>query len=192
MKKVAITGGIGSGKSFISNKFAKLGVPIYNSDVRANIIINSNITVKKLLIKNFGIDCYVGEELNKKLISKIIFNNKSKLRLINSIVHPFVNLDYNSWLQNQKATYTIYESAIIYENDSIDKFDKIIGVISDTELKISRLFKRGMKRESINNIMKNQTDDLDIIRISDFLIYNNLNNNLTDEVTRVHSNLLDN
>ena len=192
MKKVAITGGIGSGKSFISNKFAKLGVPIYNSDVRANIIINSNITVKKLLIKNFGNDCYVGEELNKKLISKIIFNNKSKLRLINSIVHPFVNLDYNSWLQNQKATYTIYESAIIYENDSIDKFDKIIGVISDTELKISRLFKRGMKRESINNIMKNQTDDLDIIRISDFLIYNNLNNNLTDEVTRVHSNILDN
>ena len=192
MKKVAITGGIGSGKSFISNKFAKLGVPIYNSDVRANIIINSNITVKKLLIKNFGNDCYIGKELNKKLISKIIFNNKSKLRLINSIVHPFVNLDYNSWLQNQKATYTIYESAIIYENDSIDKFDKIIGVISDTELKISRLFERGMKRQSINNIMKNQTDDLDIIRISDFVIYNNLNNNLTDEVTRVHSNILDN
>ena len=192
MKKVAITGGIGSGKSFISNKFTELGVPIYNSDVRANIIINSNITVKKLLIKNFGNDCYIGKELNKKLISKIIFNNKSKLRLINSIVHPFVNLDYNSWLQNQKATYTIYESAIIYENDSIDKFDKIIGVISDTELKISRLFERGMKRQSINNIMKNQTDDLDIIRISDFVIYNNLNNNLTDEVTRVHSNILDN
>ena len=192
MKKVAITGGIGSGKSFISNKFAKLGVPIYNSDVRANIIINSNITVKKLLIKNFGNESFIGEELNKKLISKIIFNNKSKLRLINSIVHPFVNLDYNSWLQNQKATYTIYESAIIYENDSIDKFDKIIGVISDTELKISRLFERGMKRESINNIMKNQTDDSDIIRISDFLIYNNLNSNITDEVTRVHSNILDN
>ena len=144
------------------------------------------------MIKNFGNDCYIGKELNKKLISKIIFNNKSKLRLINSIVHPFVNLDYNSWLQNQKATYTIYESAIIYENDSIDKFDKIIGVISDTELKISRLFERGMKRQSINNIMKNQTDDLDIIRISDFVIYNNLNNNLTDEVTRVHSNILDN
>ena len=192
MKKVAITGGIGSGKSFISNKFAKLGVPIYNSDVRANIIINSNITVKKLLIKNFGNESFIGEELNKKLISKIIFNNKSKLRLINSIVHPFVNLDYNSWLQNQKATYTIYESAIIYENDSIDKFDKIIGVISDTELKLSRLFERGMKRESINNIMKNQTDDLDIIRISDFLIYNNLNSNITDEVTRIHSNILDN
>lgn len=192
MRKVAITGGIGSGKSFISNKFAELGVPIYNSDVRANIIINSNITVKKLLIKNFGDDSFIDGELNKKLISKIIFNNKSKLDLINSIVHPFVYQDYKSWLLIQKASYTIYESAIIYENNSMHKFDKIIGVISDNKLKISRLLKRGMNMKSITNIMKNQTDDLEIIKISDFLIYNNLNNNLTNEVMRIHSNMLDN
>ena len=192
MRKVAITGGIGSGKSFISNKFTELGVPIYNSDVRANIIINSNITVKKLLIKNFGDDSFINGELNKKLISKIIFNNKSKLDLINSIVHPFVYQDYKSWLLTQKASYTIYESAIIYENNSMHKFDKIIGVISDNKLKISRLLKRGMNMKSITNIMKNQTDDLEIIKISDFLIYNNLNNNLTNEVMRIHSNMLDN
>ena len=192
MRKVAITGGIGSGKSFISNKFAELGVPIYNSDVRANIIINSNITVKELLIKNFGDDSFIDGELNKKLISKIIFNNKSKLDLINSIVHPFVYQDYKSWLLIQNASYTIYESAIIYENNSIHKFDKIIGVISDNKLKISRLLKRGMNMKSITNIMKNQTDDLEIIKISDFLIYNNLNNNLTNEVMRIHSNMLDN
>ena len=192
MRKVAITGGIGSGKSFISNKFTELGVPIYNSDVRANIIINSNITVKELLIKNFGDDSFIDGELNKKLISKIIFNNKSKLDLINSIVHPFVYQDYKSWLLIQKASYTIYESAIIYENNSIHKFDKIIGVISDNKLKISRLLKRGMNMKSITNIMKNQTDDLEIIKISNFLIYNNLNNNLSNEIMRIHSNMLDN
>ena len=192
MRKVAITGGIGSGKSFISNKFAELGVPIYNSDVRANIIINSNITVKELLIKNFGDDSFIDGELNKKLISKIIFNNKSKLDLINSIVHPFVYQDYKSWLLIQNASYTIYESAIIYENNSIHKFDKIIGVISDNKLKISRLLKRGMNMKSITNIMKNQTDDLEIIKISNFLIYNNLNNNLSNEIMRIHSNMLDN
>ncbi|MDC0477936.1 dephospho-CoA kinase [Flavobacteriaceae bacterium] len=192
MRKVAITGGIGSGKSFISNKFAELGVPIYNSDVRANIIINSNITVKELLIKNFGDDSFTDGELNKKLISKIIFNNKSKLDLINSIVHPFVYQDYKSWLLIQNTSYTIYESAIIYENNSMHKFDKIIGVISDNKLKISRLLKRGMNMKSITNIMKNQTDDLEIIKISDFLIYNNLNNNLTNEVMKIHLNMLDN
>ena len=190
MKKVAITGGIGCGKTYISNIFSKLGVPIYNSDQRANIIINSNITVKNSLIKNFGVDCFLAGELNKKHLLNIIFSDKSKLKLINSIIHPFVYQDYKSWLLRQKSSYTIYESAIIYETNTMNKFDKIIGVISSNELKISRLLNRGMKIESITDIMRNQVDDLNIISISDFLIYNNLNN-LNKEIIRIHSNLLD-
>ena len=191
MKKVAITGGIGSGKTYISKMFSKLGVPIYNSDQKANSIIKSNIVVKKSIINAFGSDSFINNELNKKNISKIIFNNNSKLRLINSIVHPLVYEDYNNWLLGQKNSYTIYESAIIYENDTINNFDKIIGVISDNDLKISRLLSRGMAKLSITNIMKNQAVDTEIIRISDFLIYNNLNNDINKDVMRIHSNLLD-
>ena len=191
MKKVAITGGIGSGKTYISKMFSKLGVPIYNSDQKANSIIKSNIVVKKSIINAFGSDSFINNELNKKHISKTIFNNNSKLRLINSIVHPLVYEDYNNWLLGQKNSYTIYESAIIYENDTINNFDKIIGVISDNDLKISRLLSRGMAKLSITNIMKNQTVDTEIIRISDFLIYNNLNNDINKDVMRIHSNLLD-
>jgi dephospho-CoA kinase len=73
----------------------------------------------------------------------------------------------------------------------MNKFDKIIGVISENELKISRLLKRGMEKLSITNIMKNQAVDSEIIMISDFLIYNNLNNNLNKDVMTIHSNLLD-
>ena len=191
MKKVAITGGIGSGKTYISKMFAELGVPIYNADQKANYIIKSNIVVKKSLINVFGSDSFINNELNKKYISKIIFNDKSKLRLINSIVHPLVNQDYNNWLLDQKCRYTIYESAIIYEADKMNNFDKIIGVISDNDIKISRLLTRGMEKLSITNIMKNQADDTEIIKISDFLIYNNLNNNLNKDVMIIHSNLLD-
>ena len=191
MKKVAITGGIGSGKTYISKMFSKLGVPIYNSDQKANSIIKSNIVVKKSIINAFGSDSFINNELNKKHISKIIFNNNSKLRLINSIVHPLVYEDYNNWLLGQKNSYTIYESAIIYENDTINNFDKIIGVISDNDLKISRLLSRGMAKLSITNIMKNQAVYTEIIRISDFLIYNNLNNDINKDVMRIHSNLLD-
>tara|TARA_B110000444_G_scaffold94371_1_gene89259 strand:- start:714 stop:1292 length:579 start_codon:yes stop_codon:yes gene_type:complete len=191
MKKVAITGGIGSGKTYISKMFSKLGVPIYNSDQKANSIIKSNIVVQKSIINAFGSDSFINNELNKKHISKTIFNNNSKLRLINSIVHPLVYEDYNNWLLGQKNSYTIYESAIIYENDTINNFDKIIGVISDNDLKISRLLSRGMAKLSITNIMKNQAVDTEIIRISDFLIYNNLNNDINKDVMRIHSNLLD-
>jgi len=191
MKKVAITGGIGSGKTYISKMFAELGVPIYNADQKANYIIKSNIVIKKSLINAFGSNSFINNELNKKYISKIIFNDKSKLRLINSIVHPLVYQDYNNWLLDQKSSYTIYESAIIYQTNTMNKFDKIIGVISDNELKISRLLIRGMKNLSITNIMKNQAGDSEIIRISDFLIYNNLNNNLNKDVMIIHSNLLD-
>ena len=171
--------------------FSKLGVPIYNSDQKANSIIKSNIVVKKSIINAFGSDSFINNELNKKHISKIIFNNNSKLRLINSIVHPLVYEDYNNWLLGQKNSYTIYESAIIYENDTINNFDKIIGVISDNDLKISRLLSRGMAKLSITNIMKNQAVDTEIIRIYDFLIYNNLNNDINKDVMRIHSNLLD-
>ena len=191
MKKVAITGGIGSGKTYISKMFSELGVPIYNADQKANYIIKSNIVIKKSLINAFGSNSFINNELNKKYISKIIFNDKSKLRLINSIVHPLVNHDYNNWLLDQKSSYTIYESAIIYQTNTMNKFDKIIGIISDNELKISRLLTRGMKNLSITNIMKNQAGDSEIIRISDFLIYNNLNNNLNKDVMIIHSNLLD-
>ena len=171
--------------------FAELGVPIYNADQKANYIIKSNIVIKKSLINAFGSNSFINNELNKKYISKIIFNDKSKLRLINSIVHPLVYQDYNNWLLDQKSSYTIYESAIIYQTNTMNKFDKIIGVISDNELKISRLLIRGMKNLSITNIMKNQAGDSEIIRISDFLIYNNLNNNLNKDVMIIHSNLLD-
>ena len=190
MKKVAITGGIGCGKTYISNMFSKLGVPIYNSDTRAKKIINSNIQVKKLMINALGVDCFNGNILNKKYISNIIFKDKSKLKLINSIVHPFVYTDYKRWLVTKNFNYTIYESAIIYGNQGQYNFDKIIGVISEKELRISRLLNRDMDNLSISNIMKNQISDSKIVSISDFLIYNNLNHNLSKDIKDIHSKLL--
>ena len=190
MKKIAITGGIGSGKTYISNMFSKLGIPIYNSDEQAKKITKSNIDVKLALINNFGKDCYVNGNLNKKYISSLIFNDKNKLKLINSIVHPFVNDDYNNWLLIQKSAYTIYESAIIYENGVEHNFDKIIGVISSRDLRNTRLSSRGMDNLSIKNVIDNQISDSTIANLSDFVIYNDLNNDLNNEVNDIHLKIL--
>ena len=190
MKKIAITGGIGSGKTYISNMFSKLGIPIYNSDEQAKKIIKLNIDVKYALINNFGKDCYSNGNLNKKYISSLIFNDKNKLKLINSIVHPFVRDDYNNWLVIQKSAYTIYESAIIYENGVEHNFDKIIGVISPIGLRNTRLSSRGMDNLSIKNVMDNQISDFTIANLSDFVIYNDLNNDLNNDVNDIHSKIL--
>ena len=190
MKKIAITGGIGSGKTYISNMFSKLGISIYNSDEQAKKIINSNIDVKIDLINNFGKECYVNGILNAKYISSLIFNDKNKLELINSIVHPFVHDDYNNWLLIQKSAYTIYESAIIYENGVEHHFDKIIGVISSTGIRKTRLSSRGMDNLSIKNVMDNQISNTTITNLSDFVIYNDLNNDLHNDVNDIHSKIL--
>ena len=190
MKKIAITGGIGSGKTYISNMFSKLGISTYNSDKQAKKIINSNIDVRDDLISNFGKDCFVNGIFNKKYISTLIFNDKNNLKLINSIVHPFVHDDYFNWLLIQKSAYTIYESAIIYENGAEHNFDKIIGVISPRNLRNTRLSHRGMDNLSIRNIIGNQISDSTIANLCDFVIYNDLNHDLLNDINDIHSKIL--
>ena len=190
MKKIAITGGVGSGKTHISNMFFKLGIPIFTSDDRAKKIINSNIHVKNKLINHLGKDCYRFNKLNKEYVSDLIFNDKSKLQLINSIVHPFVKKDYENWLLHQIGPYTLYESAIIFENNDEYNFDKVIGIVSDVKLRHSRLLSRGMSSSLIQNIMNNQiTDDL-IVNLSDFIIYNNINVDLIKYINKIHLKIL--
>jgi len=190
MKKIAITGGIGSGKTHISNMFFKLGIPIFTSDDCAKKIINSNIEVKNNLINHLGKDCYRFNKLNKEYVSDLIFNDKSKLQLINSIVHPFVKKDYENWLLHQIGPYTLYESAIIFENNDEYNFDKVIGIVSDVKLRHSRLLSRGMSSSLIQNIMNNQiTDDL-IVNLSDFIIYNNINVDLIKYINKIHLKIL--
>ena len=91
---VGITGGIGSGKSTLSSIFYHLGYKIYNSDDRAKHLMNFNEKIKKDLIDSFGERVYDKNELNKKYLSKRIFNDSEALRKINSIVHPEVINDF--------------------------------------------------------------------------------------------------
>ena len=170
--------------------FSKLGISTYNSDKQAKKIINSNIDVRDDLINNFGKDCFVNGIFNKKYISTLIFNDKNNLKLINSIVHPFVHDDYFNWLLIQKSAYTIYESAIIYENGVEYNFDKIIGVISPRNLRNTRLSHRGMDNLSIRNIIGNQISDSTIANLCDFVIYNDLNHDLLNDVNDIHSKIL--
>ena len=191
MKKVAVTGGIGAGKTTVSNLFEKIGIPVFNSDEIAKELMHNDKQLKSDIIKAFGDESYINNELNRAYLSDIVFNDETLLNKINSVVHPQVAKEFNQWLLNQKSKYIIYESAIIFENNSEDVFDKIICVIAPEEDVISRVMKRNsFSRDKVISIISNQLPDQVKINKADYIIENINKSDLTDRVLEIHSKII--
>ncbi|MDH1882003.1 dephospho-CoA kinase [Empedobacter sp. GD03797] len=169
-----ITGGIGSGKSTAAKFFEELGIPVYNSDTRAKTIQNENSEVKVKIIAAFGEEAYNENGLNKPFISKQVFQNNEKLKLLNSIVHPAVFQDFEDWKKAQKSDIVMKEAAILIESGSYKDCDVVISVVADIETRIARTIERdGLSREEIRARINNQISDEERIAKSDFIIDNN-------------------
>jgi dephospho-CoA kinase len=191
MIKVGLTGGIGSGKTTVANFFSELGIPVYNADLEAKKIMNSSILVKKKLIKAFGKEAYIKDKLNAPFLASIVFNDKSKLEIINNIIHPEVGKDFLSWVKKQEAPYVIEESAILFENDLIGHFDYIIMVTAPVEVRINRIIERDQSsKEEILLRMSSQWDDKKKIELSDYIIRNIELNDTKRQVQKLHKKLL--
>ncbi len=169
-----ITGGIGSGKSTAAKFFEELGIPVYNSDTRAKTIQNENSEVKVKIIAAFGEEAYNENGLNKPFMSKQVFQNNEKLKLLNSIVHPAVFQDFEDWKKAQKSDIVMKEAAILIESGSYKDCDVVISVVVDIETRIARTIERdGLSREEILARINNQISDEERIAKSDFIIDNN-------------------
>ncbi len=173
MKSIGLTGGIGSGKSFISEILLSHKIPVYDSDSRAKYLMNSSLELKNKIIENFGKNSYINNELNKNYISDIIFNNKLEMNKINLLVHPFVYEDFNKWKKNIFSKYVIFESALIFETGSYKINDFNILVISEINERIKRVIKRDcVDEKDILIRIKNQWNDKKKIPLSDYVIKN--------------------
>jgi len=191
MIKVAITGGIGTGKTTISNMFSDKGVPVFNSDEIAKEIMNTNSLLKNEIVTAFGDKVYDKNRLNKEYLSDAIFNNETLLKKINAIVHPYVADEFNSWIEEQDSKYIIYESAIIFENQAEDFFDKIICVTASEEDVISRVMKRNnFSVDKIKSIINKQLPNDAKIQKSDYVIENINISKLSDKVLEIHNDIM--
>ena len=191
MIKVAITGGIGTGKTTISNMFLDKGVPVFNSDEIAKEIMNTNSLLKNEIVTAFGDKVYDKNRLNKEYLSDAIFNNESLLKKTNSIVHPYVADEFNSWIEEQDSKYIIYESAIIFENQVEDFFYKIICVTASEEDVISRVMKRNnFSVDKIKSIINKQLPNDAKIQKSDYVIENINISKLSDKVLEIHNDIM--
>ncbi len=191
MIKVAITGGIGTGKTTISSMFADKGIPVFNSDEIAKEIMNTNSLLKNEIVTAFGDKAYDKNKLNKEYLSDVIFNNETLLKKINSIVHPYVADEFNSWIQEQDSKYIIYESAIIFENQAEDSFDKIICVTASEEEVISRIMKRNdFSVDKIKSIINKQLPNDAKVQKSDYVIESMNISKLSDKVLEIHNDIM--
>ena len=192
MKIVGLTGGIGSGKTTVANFFRELNVPVYIADEEAKKLMNNSKVLIRKIKKLFGEKAYKNNELNRPFIASKIFNNKTLLEEMNSIVHPKVGRHFKKWLAKQDYAYVIKEAAILLENGGYKDYDFIISVITDKEIRIKRLLKRDRDstKEKIKTIMDNQWEDEERIKLSDFVIYNNELKNTKKQVLSIHKKIL--
>ena len=191
MIKVGLTGGIGSGKSYVANIFSALNIPVYNSDLEAKKLYLRK-DVRELMIANFGKSIYLPTgNIDKIRLAKIIFNDKKALNKINSIIHPLVKEHFNQWIEEQQhALYIIKEAAILFESGAYKDMHKIIVVTAPLELRIERVIKRDYTNgEIILKKISNQLSDKELIKKSDFNIIND-NKALLPQVLKIHKTLV--
>lgn len=174
--KIAITGGIGSGKSSVSDYLEKKGYPVLRADLIAKEMMAQNADIKKLIIKEFGEESYEGDRLNTKFIAANVFNNEDNVLKINAIVHPPVmeRIDNISNELFQKHNIVFIETALVYEANLEDFFDYILLVLADEKQRIQRVINReNISEDEVRARMHHQIPDEEKKDDADFVLDNN-------------------
>ena len=186
MKRIGITGGIGSGKSFVSSIFLKYNFKSFNSDFEAKNIINNNNEIKNQIIEKFGVLSYNNDTLNSEYISNIIFKDNKKLAQINKIVHPKVYDSYRKFLIKNKNFNTVFESALLFDYENFKNNDYNILITCPENLRIERIMARGnLSYDDIKRIINSQIDYDKKKHIADFCIENIESQTTRKQVTEI-------
>ena len=143
MKKVAITGNIGSGKSWVCELFKqRLGIPVYNSDFAAKQMY-FHPDVHEKLVNRFGDSIYLSDnEIDRKYLADLIFHNETAQRDLESILYPALFIDFGQWTEKQNASYVLFESALIFEKRLEKQFDVVIMVSASEQTRLRRAMLR--------------------------------------------------
>ncbi len=191
MLKIGLTGGIGSGKTTVSQIFKILGVPVFDADTAAKEAMEHNPVLKEKLINTFGAAVFVEHKLNRKYLADIVFNDAHQLDVLNALVHPLTIAAAADWFATQNSPYVIKEAALIFEAGAGVGLDYIIGVFAPTALRIKRVMDRDhLSREDVLSRMNRQIDDQIKMKLCDFVIQNNNQALLTKQVLELHEKFL--
>jgi dephospho-CoA kinase len=192
MLKIGLTGGMGSGKTIVSQIFSVLGVPVFYADDAAKTIMNENAELKQRIVSLFGREAYVENSLNRKHISGIVFHDPFKLEKLNALVHPVTIAAADAWMQQQTSAYVIKEAALMFEAGAAAHLDYVIGVFAPQAMRIQRVMQRdGITRDEALARMNNQVDDNIKMKLCDFVIMNDEQHSVLSQVLELHGKFLD-
>lgn len=175
MISIAITGGIGSGKSYVSNLLEERGIPIYNADNESKRLTVSDKEIRKGLVALVGEQVYFDDgTLNKSLLASYLFASSEHATQINAIIHPQVKADFRRWLEEHADCEIVgLESAILYESGFDDVVDAIVAVYAPESLRLERAMKRdGATEAQIRARMSAQMNEEEKRDKADYVVLN--------------------
>ena len=193
MLKVGITGGIGSGKSYVCDIFKKLGVPVFHADNVSRKIVESDFRVKLEISKLFGAGIYTNGYLNRSTVSERVFKDKKLLEKLNAIIHPAVFNSFLIWTDDfSNKPYVLKEAAIIFESGAEKNLNFVITVTAPEELRLTRVVNRDqVDSAKVMARIKNQWKEEERVKKSDFVIVNDDKTLLLPQINIIHNSLLE-
>lgn len=183
---VGITGGIGSGKSFICRKLEAIGYPVFQCDDAAKELMQTDQELRCQLIALIGTDAYTPTGLNKPVIADYLFRSKDNARQIDDIVHPAVFRDMQSWYLQQQSPICFVESAILFEAGFHTAMDATVFVFADEAVRIQRAVKRDHSDVAHIRSRMAQQQSADITRsLADYTLTNNPTSDINFELKKL-------
>lgn len=192
--KVAITGNIGSGKSYVCDLFKRLGVPVFDSDYEAKQLYYLP-EIRQRIMQQFGEETYHEDgSLNRGYLAGRLFSDSCALGFVESVLYPVLNERFDAWAEQQQTPYVMYESALIFEKHLESMFDAIIVVAASEPVRIRRVMLRDHCSEGqVCARMAKQWPQSEKLTHADFVIIHENDDEdgfLMEQVERIHTTLV--
>lgn len=173
MLVVALTGGIGSGKSTVGQMFQDLGAIVTDSDQLAREVVERGTTGFDQIIAAFGDEVLKNGDLNRAFLAELVFKDPAKREQLEQITHPMIRKAFAKIVESAKSdSIIINQIPLLVESKHDYKFDHVITVSASQEVRIERLINRGMSLTQINQRLQAQSSDIQREQIADSIIRN--------------------
>ncbi|MFM6934212.1 MAG: dephospho-CoA kinase [Flavobacteriales bacterium] len=191
IKRIGLTGGIGSGKSTVAHILEAMSYPVYYSDLRSKELSDQHEGIRSNLISLFGNQAYEDDQLNRVYLSECIFKSPELRLKVNEIIHPVVRQDFEDWSSQQTSPLLFNEAAILFETGAYKQFDAMILICAPIHQRIERVMLRDLcSKEQVEQRIQSQWSDEQKRELTNFCIENDGIHPLLIQVEEVVKHLL--